>query len=516
MYKDRLKQWGVIKNTKQKEGQKRRPRRSKTPPYRDGELVLLPPPAKVLRTSSNTYVPELTYFLVREYVKSPNQLPEFCPERNRDWWELLTLGVGLVEANMCEQGFRLLNLCLDHWSLRIRRPGPELLLDTYMALAYLEQTRFPDIARLFTRYIADLVSVVLPFNHPLRWLWSTPTHRSQMGNKDFTKALAELILDTCDDQITNQRTFSTFSNTLLCLDHMQTTGLMSDYSYSRRYSQHIKNAFPGNQLKHQLLRNLLGIKQTLERGDFKASDHYLDEAVNCLGCPTDISSLIEALLPCAKAYDAELSREIGELQNTSHDPRGPGGVPAPSAADGDIWASYRRPTELLGSKTTHVFEVHYMELVKRSADLKRQYCANKQVTIPLSDPRPSAHQPRLACRGISKSGTESPTTANPKMNEPKKGNNAVLEEDQRFINKRALLSWLWQWLFVGSVRTALRDDPIPAEESGPDSPMSVNKWIMAHFFNIDWQNAPVPDIPMKYFDLTVTHHVGGGSRQIFR
>jgi hypothetical protein len=85
-----------------------------------------------------------------------------------DWFDNIVSATTLTQRGFYKQAFDLVNICLDQFKYLLINPTPTLFIGVYVAVLWLP----PDIAQRFLSYAAQLSTIVLPENHPLRLIWA--------------------------------------------------------------------------------------------------------------------------------------------------------------------------------------------------------------------------------------------------------------------------------------------------------------------------------------------------------
>lgn len=407
---------------------------------------------------------------------------------------------------MNRHGFGLLNLCMEHYGFRIRNPGPELILDTYIAYIYLSD-ELPDLALVFLRYLVELVTTVLPLAHPIRILWSTSKFQDLFQHRGYLRIMVDLVFDLCHGLVTDRHSISAVPNTLLCLDHLHGLGLLSYGDYCFRYRTCFDLLIPSFSRHEDTTWSALALKEALSRQDWTAADSQVQAAEDWFyKSNQDVTVLFEDILPMIEIYGDEVGLQIDiQLSRVSPSATVNLGIPLSDQHDAD-WESHHLPVEPVAQRSSALFRVHYAELANRTCELLRYGIRQSQPRTQEMD-QPSTH---LACSCICHEGSryQCYTGSEPHSDDPP---TAPYAPGKPQHGKVHLMSWLLYWLFHG----ALRPNKLIGRQSRKDievsSSSNIDAWIQSHFFPVDQYSRS--KAPIKYFAATVTHHVQGSAFQ---
>ncbi|KAI0533902.1 hypothetical protein GGR58DRAFT_516561 [Xylaria digitata] len=115
------------------------------------------------------------------------------------WAHYLATSQGLIAHNRTEEGFILLDICMEEYKSHLANPDPFFWLATYKA-ALLLGSKNIDLGNLFIKYASSLTSIILPANHPFHAVWSRINMTGFHGLQRCAAALFESYLSVWQEQ----------------------------------------------------------------------------------------------------------------------------------------------------------------------------------------------------------------------------------------------------------------------------------------------------------------------------
>lgn len=446
---------------------------------------------------------------VYTHLQAWNQDIEHQSERNGDWWELLSLGVSLVGAGLNHDGFFLLDLCMEHYKIRVRAPGPEFLLDTYLAYLYLS-AHLPDMAELFREYLTELANILLPYQHPIRSLWSMPEHWHLFRCRHFLRQLVNLVFDLNQGLITRCGGTSAVCNTLLCLDHLHALDLISYSEYTSRYKKCSERIVYPFHVRTRLSWSPFLLKEALSRQDWTEADQQVLAAEDLLDRSNcSAMHLFKNLLPSCEDLENEINIQ-GDIQAD----KAPleafmvlDGCKSTSRVKGGTQRHHNATTVAYRSKA--LFNLHYAKLVSRTYDvLSTEGGCNQKVISNWNGLHRCATSAQDPCqRPKNKILVDicDNSTSNGSITHHR-------SETSDRSSKVYLMSWLLYWLFHGSLRPVPRIERQGKYQNYFNPSTNIDQWIRSHFFPKSKNGDP--NARVEYLTSTVSHHVQGGAYQV--
>ncbi|KAI1172094.1 hypothetical protein F4777DRAFT_22705 [Nemania sp. FL0916] len=115
------------------------------------------------------------------------------------WAHYLAMSQGLILHGRTEEGFTLLNICLEQYKSHLMNPDPFFWLATYKAVLLLAH-RDKQLGEMFIKYASELSAVMLPPTHPFNRVWSRIRMTGLSGLQHHASTLFEAYLNICKEQ----------------------------------------------------------------------------------------------------------------------------------------------------------------------------------------------------------------------------------------------------------------------------------------------------------------------------
>ena len=112
------------------------------------------------------------------------------------WAHYLATSQGLVLHNRMEEGFALLNVCLEQYKSHIKTPDPFCWPATYKAILLLAH-KSERLGQMFINYASELTSYLLPDTHPFNRVWPRIKMTGLAGLQQHAAAIFEAYLNMC-------------------------------------------------------------------------------------------------------------------------------------------------------------------------------------------------------------------------------------------------------------------------------------------------------------------------------